>query len=100
MRHDEALRVLAVGGELELGPELDAHLGEAALGVGHVLAAAHRARVDRLLEPVAFTGLKMPLCCENIFAPLVPRPDKPEGVDDLARRARLYLETVIAGLQV
>jgi sugar phosphate isomerase/epimerase len=53
----------------------------------------------RLLEPVAFTGLKMPLCCENIFAPLLPRPDKPEGVDDLARRARVFLETVIAGLQ-
>ena len=42
----------------------------------------------RLLHPVAFTGLTMPLCCENIFAPLVPRPDKPEGVDDLAARAR------------
>ena len=53
----------------------------------------------RLLHPVAFTGLKMPLCCENIFAPLLPRPDKPEGIDDLARRARLFLETVTAGLQ-
>ena len=53
----------------------------------------------RLLDPVAFTGLKMPLCCENIFAPLLPRPDKPEGIDDLAQRARLFLETVIAGLQ-
>jgi sugar phosphate isomerase/epimerase len=53
----------------------------------------------RLLEPVAFTGLKMPLCCENIFAPLLPRPDKPEGIDDLARRAREFLETVISGLQ-
>ncbi|MBC8869265.1 MAG: sugar phosphate isomerase/epimerase [Planctomycetes bacterium] len=53
----------------------------------------------RLLDPVAFTGLKMPLCCENTFAPLLARPDKPEGVDDLALRARLFLETVIAGLQ-
>ncbi len=53
----------------------------------------------RLLQPVAFTGLKLPLCCENIFAPLLPRPDKPEGVDDLARRARVFLETVTAGLQ-
>jgi sugar phosphate isomerase/epimerase len=52
----------------------------------------------RLLHPVAFTGLKMPLCCENIFAPLVPRPTKPEGVDALARRAREFLETVIQGL--
>jgi sugar phosphate isomerase/epimerase len=53
----------------------------------------------RLLHPVAFTGLKIPLCCENIFAPLLPRPDTPEGIDDLARRARLFLETVITGLQ-
>jgi len=53
----------------------------------------------RLLHPVAFTGLTMPLCCENIFAPLLPRPETPEGIDDLARRARLFLETVIAGLQ-
>jgi sugar phosphate isomerase/epimerase len=53
----------------------------------------------RLLHPVAFTGLKMPLCCENIFAPLLPRPDRPEGIDDLARRAREFLETVTAGLQ-
>ena len=52
----------------------------------------------RLLHAVAFTGLEMPLCCENIFAPLVPRPTKPEGVDFLARRAREYLETVIRGL--
>lgn len=52
----------------------------------------------RLLQPVAFTGLKMPLAYENIFAPLVPRPTKPEGIDALARRAREYLETVIAGL--
>jgi sugar phosphate isomerase/epimerase len=53
----------------------------------------------RLLHPVAFTGLTMPLACENIFAPLLPRPDKPEGVDALARRAREFLETVTAGLQ-
>ncbi len=52
----------------------------------------------RLLHPVAFTGLKMPLCCENIFAPLVPRPAEPAGIDTLARRAREFLETVIAGL--
>jgi len=52
----------------------------------------------KLLHPVAFTGRTMPLCCENIFAPLVPRPDKPEGVDALARRAREFLETVIQGL--
>ncbi len=52
----------------------------------------------RLLFPVAFTGLTIPLCCENIFAPLVPRPEKPEEVDALARRAREFLEVVIRGL--
>lgn len=52
----------------------------------------------RLLHPVAFTGLKMPLAYENIFAPLVPRPTTAEGIDALARRAREYMETVIAGL--
>jgi sugar phosphate isomerase/epimerase len=54
----------------------------------------------RLLHPVAWTGRKMPLCCENIYEPLVPRPNKPEGIDALARRVREYLETVIAGLRV
>ena len=53
----------------------------------------------KLLEPVAFTGLTMPLAYENIFAPLVPRPAKPEEIDALARRAREFMETVIAGLQ-
>jgi sugar phosphate isomerase/epimerase len=53
----------------------------------------------KLLQQVAFTGLKMPLCCENIFAPLLPRPVQPEGVDVLAKRAREFLELVIAGLQ-
>jgi sugar phosphate isomerase/epimerase len=53
----------------------------------------------KLLMPVARTGLAMPLVCENIFEPLVPRPTTPEGVDDLARRAREFLETVIRGVQ-
>jgi sugar phosphate isomerase/epimerase len=53
----------------------------------------------RLLNPVAFTGLKMPLCCENIFAPLLPRPQKAGEVDELASRARRFLEILIAGLQ-
>ena len=53
----------------------------------------------RLLQPVAFTGRPMPLACENIFAPLVPRPMRPEGVDALARRAREYLELVVQGVQ-
>ena len=53
----------------------------------------------RLLTPVANTGLDMPLVCENIFEPLVARPSTIEGVEQLARRAREYLETVVAGIQ-
>ena len=53
----------------------------------------------RLLHPVAFTGRKIPLCCENIFAPVVPRPESPEGVDVLAKQVREYLEAVVAGIQ-
>ncbi len=53
----------------------------------------------RLLAPVAYTGRAIPLCCENIFAPFVPRPKEPEGVDALARRAREFLEVVIQGVQ-
>jgi sugar phosphate isomerase/epimerase len=53
----------------------------------------------RLLHPVAFAGRPMPLCCENIFAPRVPRPTQPEGVDALARRAREFLELVVLGVQ-
>jgi sugar phosphate isomerase/epimerase len=52
----------------------------------------------RLLTPVAYTGLDMPMAFENIFEPLAPRPETPEGVDDLARRAREYVETVVRGL--
>jgi sugar phosphate isomerase/epimerase len=53
----------------------------------------------KLLQPVAFTGRSLPLCCENIFAPLLPRPAKPEDIDALARRAREFLEVVVQGLQ-
>ena len=53
----------------------------------------------KLLHSVAWTGRAMPLCCENIFAPLVARPKDPEAIDSLARRAREFLETVIQGLQ-
>jgi sugar phosphate isomerase/epimerase len=53
----------------------------------------------KLLGLVAFTGRVMPLCCENIFAPLLPRPGKAEEIDRLARIAREYLEIVINGLQ-
>jgi sugar phosphate isomerase/epimerase len=53
----------------------------------------------RLLAPVAFTGLPMPLCCENISVPVLPRPTSAEGIDALARRAREFLEVVVQGLQ-
>jgi len=53
----------------------------------------------RLLHPVGFTGLTMPLCCENIFAPALGRPADPAEVDALARRAREFLELVIRGVQ-
>ena len=53
----------------------------------------------RLLHPVAFTGRSMPLCFENIFAPLLPHPTQPEAIDALARRAREFIETVVSGLQ-
>lgn len=54
----------------------------------------------RLLHPVARTGRAMPLACENIFPPLLPPPDKPEGVDAFALRAREFLEVVTNGLQL
>jgi len=54
----------------------------------------------RLFEPVAFTGLTMPLAYENISAPMLNPPKMPEGVDALARRAREFLEIVIGGLQL
>ena len=53
----------------------------------------------RMLNLVAFTGLTISLSCENIFAPGVPRPTKPDGVDALARRAREYLEFVVQAIQ-
>lgn len=53
----------------------------------------------KLFTPVMRTGLTMPLAFENISAPLLPRPTSPDGLQALARRAREYVETVIAGLQ-
>lgn len=52
----------------------------------------------KLLLAVAKTGREMPLVCENIFEPIVPRPTKAEEVDVLARRAREFLETVVRGV--
>jgi len=51
----------------------------------------------RLLHNVAFTGLKMPLCCENISVPAV-KAATAEEVDANARRSREFLELVIKGL--
>ncbi|MGE0756448.1 MAG: sugar phosphate isomerase/epimerase family protein [Pirellulaceae bacterium] len=53
----------------------------------------------RLLHTVLGAGRPLPLCCENISAPLVARPADPAGVDLLARRAREFLATVTEGLQ-
>lgn len=53
----------------------------------------------KLLLPVMKLGHTMPLACENIFEPLVPRPRTPEEVDRLAQRAREYIETVLRGLE-
>lgn len=53
----------------------------------------------KLFAPVMKTGLTIPLTFENIFEPLVPRPQTAEGIDLLARRAREYIETVLRGLQ-
>jgi hypothetical protein len=53
----------------------------------------------RLLNPLAFTGRFLPLCCENILPPLLAPPADPRELDDLARRAREFLEVVTKGLQ-
>jgi len=53
----------------------------------------------RLLATVMRTGLTMPLACENLSEPLKPRPTDPEEIDRLALRSRLYVETVLSGLQ-
>ena len=52
----------------------------------------------KLLDTVAFTGLTMPLCCENIFAPFIPRQTSPKA-SMRWRSAREFLEVVIQGLQ-
>ena len=53
----------------------------------------------KLFAPVLRTGLTIPLTFENIFEPLVPRPTDPAHIDQLALRARQYIDTVIRGLQ-
>lgn len=51
-----------------------------------------------MLGLVAGNGGKIPLCCETVAEPLVPRSETPEAVEPLARRAREFLETVIRGV--
>ena len=53
----------------------------------------------RLLSMATTIKHVIPLCCENIFAPLLPVPAEPEGIDVLARRAREFLEVVIQGIE-
>ena len=53
----------------------------------------------KLLAAVAQNAREMPLLCENIFEPLLPRPKNPDEIDVLARRAREFLETVTRGLE-
>jgi sugar phosphate isomerase/epimerase len=53
----------------------------------------------KLFEPVMHTAHTMPLAFENIFEPLVSRPRTAEGVDELARRAREYVDSVLRGLR-
>lgn len=52
-----------------------------------------------LLYPVSKLGLKMPLCCENIFPPVISRPSDAAQVDFYAQRARQYLEVVVGAFQ-
>jgi sugar phosphate isomerase/epimerase len=54
----------------------------------------------RLLDTVAFTELTIPLCLENISAPLLRRPTTADEIDEQARRTRLFLETVVTGIQI
>ncbi|MCE9528829.1 MAG: sugar phosphate isomerase/epimerase [Planctomycetales bacterium] len=51
----------------------------------------------RLLHNIAFTGLAIPLCCENISVPAV-KATTAEEIDANARRSREFLELVIRGL--
>ena len=54
----------------------------------------------QLLAPVMRTGRKIVLACENISEPYIRKPGLPaEKIDQLARHAREFLETVIAGLR-
>ena len=51
-----------------------------------------------MLGAVASNGGKIPLCCETVTEPLVARPETPEAVEVVARRAREFLDTVVRGI--
>ncbi len=66
------------------------------------ICAAGLGTIDhyQLLAPVLRTPRKIVLACETIFEPYMAKMDLPaEKIDDLARRSREFLETVIAGLR-
>jgi sugar phosphate isomerase/epimerase len=48
-----------------------------------------------MLGLAANNGGKIPLACETVSEPFVPRPDTPEAVGELAKRARQFLDTVV-----
>ena len=52
----------------------------------------------RLLHNVSFTGLTIPLCCENISVPAI-KATMPAEIDANAKRSREFLSLVIRGLQ-
>lgn len=52
----------------------------------------------KLLGAVAGSGRKIPLAIETLWAPYVPRPSGPEGIDELAKRSREFLDSVTRGL--
>jgi sugar phosphate isomerase/epimerase len=51
-----------------------------------------------MLGLVAGNGGNIPLCCETVWEPLVPRTQTPEAVETSARRAREFLDTVVRGV--
>ncbi|QGJ69101.1 Hypothetical protein PBC10988_7670 [Planctomycetales bacterium 10988] len=53
----------------------------------------------QLLGIVAAEGRILPLCVEELAAPLLPPPRHPDELDDLAKRSFDYLNLVAAGLQ-
>jgi sugar phosphate isomerase/epimerase len=52
----------------------------------------------KMLGSVARNGGKISLSCETVWEPLVPRPETPEQVEALARRAREFLDSVVRGV--